>query len=255
MKHEIQKLVDDYASWVKNNTFLRNIGTDWAEITTPTLDRHNDMLQIYIRKEGSGYLLTDDGYILEDLECSGFNWDSSRRQELLNTTLAGFGVFLESKSLSIRATQSNFPIKKHNLLQAMVTVNDMFYLSSPFVSSLFYEDVISWLDKEEIRFSTRIKFTGKSGYDHMFDALIPKSKNSPERIVQTMTNPKKDAAENLVFKWMDTRETRIQDSKLFAFLNDENIEVHLSVVDALKNYDLVPVLWSERDKYRDSLAA
>ena len=32
-----------------------------------------------------------------------------------------------------------------SLLQAMLAVNDMFYLAVPMVASLFYEDVVAWL--------------------------------------------------------------------------------------------------------------
>ena len=85
-----------------------------------------------------------------------------------------------------------------------------------------FEDIVAWLDLEDIRYSPKIKFTGKTGYDHMFDFVIPKSRIQPERIIQTLSSPKKDSAEALVFKWLDTRETRPVDSKLYAFLNDTN---------------------------------
>ena len=105
------------------------------------------------------------------------------------------------------------------------------------------------------RYSPKIKFTGKTGYDHMFDFVIPKSKKQPERIIQTINNPKKDAAEALVVKWLDTRETRPPESRLYAFLNDSNITVSQSVIEALYSYDAKPALWSEREDFWSLLAA
>jgi hypothetical protein len=35
----------------------------------------------------------------------------------------------------------------------MLAVNDMFVLASPVVSGLFYEDVATWLELNEIRYS------------------------------------------------------------------------------------------------------
>jgi hypothetical protein len=145
--------------------------------------------------------------------------------------------------------------KKHNLLQAMLAVNDLFFLASPMVSSLFYEDVTTWLDLHEIRYTPKVKFNGKSGYDHMFDFVIPKSKVKPERIVQTINNPSRDTAETIVFKWLDTRAVRPPQSRAFALLNDQNTTISQGVIDALKNYDTIPVLWSERDEIREELAA
>ncbi|MFM9967924.1 MAG: DUF1829 domain-containing protein [Burkholderiales bacterium] len=255
MIEDVHRLVDDYSRWLKDKTVLKQVGGDWVEVTTPHMDRHNDYLQFYIRKDGNGYVLTDDGYIISDLISSGCPLDSPKRQELLTTTLAGFGVQVDGEQLLIRATPDNFSFKKHNLIQAMLAVNDLFYLASPYVASLFYEDVMQWMDLAEIRYTPKIKFTGKSGYDHMFDFVIPKSREQPERIVQAISNPKKDTAEALMFKWLDTRETRAPDSRLHAILNDSTTSVPNSVIDALKNYDLEPVLWSQRDQTRATLAA
>jgi hypothetical protein len=252
---DVQKLMDDYTRWLQDKTVLRRIGGEWVQVTTPHLDRHNDQLQFYVRKENNDYVLTDDGYIINDLISSGCALDSPKQQELLKTTLAGFGVHLEGGQFVLRATPDNFSLKKHNLIQAMLAVNDLFYLASPYVASLFYEDVTQWLDSADIHYTPKVKFTGKSGYDHMFDFVIPRSRKQPERIVQAISNPKKDAAEELVFKWLDTRETRPPESRLYAFLNDGTSTVSPSVVDALKNYDLEPVLWSQREQAREALAA
>ena len=70
-----------------------------------------------------------------------------------------------------------------------------------------------------------------------------------------MNSPKKDSAEALVFKWLDTKETRPQESKLYAFLNNTNINVSQAVIDALSNYEAEPVLWTERESVREGLAA
>jgi len=255
MIEEIQKLIDEYIRWLKDKTVLKEVNKNWVKITTPHLDRHNDCLQLYTRKEGNGYLLTDDGYIINDLLNTGCALDTPKRQELLKLTLAGFGVQLNGEEMLIKATSDNFSLKKHNIIQAMLAVNDLFYLASPIVSSLFFEDVTAWLDLAEIRYSPKIKFTGKTGYDHMFDFVIPKSKKEPERIIQTLNSPKKDSAEALVFKWLDTKETRPQESRLYAFLNNTNINVSQAVIDALRNYEAEPVLWTERESVRERLVA
>ncbi|WGE91008.1 DUF1829 domain-containing protein [Actinobacillus genomosp. 1] len=255
MINEIQRLIDQYTLWLKDKTVLREINEDWIEITTPHLDRHNDCLQFYIRKENNGYVLSDDGYIINDLISSGCALDTPKRRELLKTTLAGFGVQLNGDELLLKATPDNFSLKKHNFLQAMLAVNDLFFLASPYVSSLFYEDVTQWLDLADIRYTPKVKFTGKSGYDHMFDFIVPKSRKQPERIIQAINSPKKDAAEAMVFKWLDTKDVRPAEAQLFAFLNDSANDVSHSVIDAFKNYDLTPVLWSQREEVRELLVA
>ncbi|MCX7015137.1 MAG: DUF1829 domain-containing protein [Candidatus Sumerlaeota bacterium] len=255
MIDEVRSLLDQYVAWLKEKTALRQV-QEWVEITTPYLDRHNDYLQIYARRDNGGYMLTDDGYILEDLEQSGCKLESGKRKALLRTTLNGFGVRLEEdKCLVVNASSGNFALRKHSLVQAMLAVNDLFFLASPTVASLFREDVTSWVDLHEIRYTPQVKFTGKSGFDHLFDFVIPKSRSYPERIVQAINRPNRDTAEALAFAWIDTKEVRPEDSQAYAFLNDETHTPLSSILDALRNYGVKPVLWSQRESVQEELAA
>jgi hypothetical protein len=254
MIEEIQRLMDGYVAWLREKTSLREVG-DWIEITTPSLDRHNDLLQIYARRENGQFILSDDGYTLQDLEQSGCKLDSPKRQELLRMTLNGFGVQRSENALVIKATEDNFPLKKHSLVQAMLSVNDLFYLATPHVSSLFYEDVVAWMNESDIRYVENAKFTGKTGYDHLFEFVIPRSRSHPERMLKAVNRPDRGTATELVFAWLDTRETRPPESKAYALLNDTERQVKTDVVEAFRSYDVLPVLWSERESVRAELAA
>ena len=256
MIHEVQSLLESYWHWLRDETTLRQVG-DWVEITTPYLDRHNDCLQIYAEHRDGGFVLTDDGYTVDDLEQSGCALNTPRRQDLLKTTLSGFGVQISktTRALEVRASVENFALRKHNLVQAMLAVNDLFYLGSATVASLFYEDVVTWLEACEIRFTPNVRFAGKSGYDHQFDFVIPKSRLRPERVLRAITRPSRNTAQMMTFAWVDTREVRSPDAQAYAILNDSDRAVPQSVVDAMRNYDVRPVAWSERERAREELAA
>ena len=254
MIQDIQALVDRYWVWLRDRTSLREIG-DWIEITTPYLDRHNDYLQIYAKRANGGFVLTDDGYVLDDLEQSGCKIDSPKRQALFRTTLNGFGVQSDGRMLEIKASADNFALRKHNLVQAMLAVNDLFYLASPTIAGLFHEDVVAWLDLSEIRYTPNVKFTGKSGYDHRFDFVIPKSKAGPERVLRTINRPNRDTAQAMAFSWIDTREVRSPEARAYAILNNSEQSVSANVLDAMRNYDVHPVLWSAREEARAELTA
>ncbi len=254
MINDVQHLLDEYWAWLKDRTTLRQIN-EWVEITTPYLDRHNDHIQIYAKRRDGTFVLTDDGYVLQDLEQSGCKIDSAKRQSLLKMMLNGFGVQLNNQALEVHASPDNFPLRKHNLVQAMLAVNDLFYLASPMVASLFYEDVVAWLDLSDIRYTPKVKFTGKSGYDHLFDFVIPKSRVQPERIMRAISRPNRDTAQSMAFSWIDTKEVRPRESRAYAILNDSEHPISESVLDAMRNYDVRPVLWSGRDQARQELAA
>jgi hypothetical protein len=252
---EIEKLLQDYRAWLKDKTSLREVNSEWVEITTPYLDRHNDALQIYARQQNGGYLLTDDSYIIHDLESSGCTLNTGKRQDLLKMALLGFGVQLNKEALEIHTSAESFPLRKHNLIQAMLAVNDLFYLAKPMVNSLFFEDVIAWLDMNEIRYTPKAKFTGISGFDHLFDFVIPKSRKQPERVIQAINRPTRDSAETFIHAWTDTREVRSPESKAYAVLNDTEQLVPSGVMDAFRNYRIQPIRWSDRAQVVTELAA
>jgi hypothetical protein len=254
MIQDIQRLLDAYHAWLKDKTVLRQID-QWVEITTPYLDRHNDYVQIYAKKANGGFILTDDGYTIDDLEQSGCKLESRKRRDLLQMTLNGFGVQMDGTALQVHASPENFALRKHNLVQAMLAVNDMFYLATPMIASLFYEDVVAWLDVHDVRYTPKVKFTGKTGYDHLFDFVIPKSRQQPERIVQTINRPNRDTAQAVVLSWIDTKEVRSPESRAYALLNDSEHDVSQAVVDALQSYDVRPIAWSQREQVREELAA
>ncbi len=255
MLQEIDKLLHDYRAWRKDKTTVRQVNGSWVEITTPYLDRHNDALQIYARQENGAYVLTDDSYTIHDLEASGCSLSTEKRRDLLKVTLNGFGVKLTDEALEVHATAENFPLRKHSLIQAMLAVNDLFYLAKPVVESLFYEDVVAWLDANDIRYTPDVKFTGTSGYDHRFNFVVPKSRKQPERVVHAINRPTRDTAESFILAWADTRQVRPTESKAFAVLNDIEMPVSGGVIDALKSYQIVPVAFSRRAEVVTELAA
>jgi hypothetical protein len=123
------------------------------------------------------------------------------------------------------------------------------------VESLFFEDVVAWLDANEIRYTPTAKFTGISGYDHLFHFVVPKSRKQPERIVQAINRPTRDTALSFMSAWTDTRQTRPPDSKAYAMLNDTERPISGDVIDALRSYQIGSVPWAERAEVVPELAA
>lgn len=253
---EVRQLKKQYLAWLKDEITLREID-DWVEVTTPFLDRHNDYMQIYVGRSETGYVLTDDGYTIADLEMSGCQLDTPKRQSLLAMTLRGFGVQRDTKSneLFVSASGENFPVRKHSLVQAMLAVNDMFYLASPFIASFFMEDVETWLESHNIRYSPKLKLTGASGFDHHYDFVIPKSRLQPERVLLSLNRPDRANIERAVFAWEDTRSARSGETNAYVILNDSEQTITDNALNALRAYRVHPILWSERESVREELAA
>lgn len=245
MIDEVADLLSDYTSWLTDKTNLKEV-RDWVEITTPYLDRDNDYVQIYVKQNENGYLLTDDGHTVAGLIYSGCNLDSEKRQDIMNMTLRGFGIKNTNGELYVESTRANFPQKKHNLIQSILAINDLFYLASPYTTSIFLEDVTDWLKTKHVRFISDAKFTGTSGFDHLFDFTIPESSKYPSRYIKTINNPSRDTAQAFAFAWTDIRYVRSNASAI-ALLNDSDKNISPAIINALKSYGIDPILWSQRE--------
>ena len=248
--------IDTYLAWLKQNTTALQLENGAIEISSPFLDRHNDYIQIYVVKDGDGLILTDDGYTIQDLELSGLTFNTAKRKEELQTILSSFGVSLGNNgSIYCKCNQSNFPFKKHSLIQAILAVNDLFVLSQPNIASFFMQDVEHFLRDNDVRYTKNIKFTGKSGFDHAYDFVIPQSKTSPDRLVKAINNLERTTTQSIIFAWSDTIQTRSPNTKLYTFINDTDKNISVNCLEALKEYGIVPVSWTERTKAIEELIA
>jgi len=256
MINEAESLVDSYYKWLQKKTLFEKMD-DCIEITTPYIDRHNDYIQIYVKKSGNSFVLTDNGYTMGDLSMSGLKLDSPKRKELIRITLNGFGIDVRdmkngSRELYIESSIDDFPLKKHNLIQAVLAVNDMFYAASAHVASLFLEDVRDWLDSNSVKYEENAAFSGKSGLERRFDFVIPKSEKSPERLIKSLNNLDKNSTNSSIMDWIDIKEMR-PESKAFVLVND--IQNKQTCFNAFSKYDMEAVLWSKKEEIIEELAA
>lgn len=244
-KDECTELIESYVAWLRKGFSSQHLEKG-CELTTPFLDRHNDHLQIYALKQNGKIVISDDGYILSDLPTSGLEMSTEKRKTVLESVLKGFGVRMQEGQLLVEASQHNFGQRLHSLVQAMLTVNDMFVMAQPRVASFFWEDVRAFLDAHDVRYSPRVKIAGRSGFDHAIDFLIPKSRTSPERFIQAINAPSRNTIGTYLFTLGDTREARGEKSRAYAFLNDQEREIGGDITEALEAYDVKPALWSRR---------
>ncbi len=252
-KQECQRLIDAYIEWLRKGLSVETL-EGACELTTPFLDRHNDHLQIYAVKHDGKIVLSDDGYILSDLRTSGLDLKTPKRKAVLESVLNGFGIRMEDDKLLVDASQKNIGQRLHVLVQAMLAINDMFVMAQPRVASFFWEDVRSFLDKHDVRYSPRVKISGKSGFDHAIDFLIPKSQKRPERFIQAINAPNKNTIGSYLFSLGDTRDARGDGAEAYTFLNDQDREIGGDVIEALESYDVVPAIWSRREEYAETLS-
>lgn len=246
---ECNNIIEEYLKWIKDNTIVKTIDEGKVcSISTPFLDRHNDHLDIYIVSNDGYFTLTDDGYTISDLKMSGFEINTPKRENILKTTLSGFGVKVKDEELYIDADKSNIGQKKHALIQSMLAVNDMFNLAQETIYSLFKEDVELYFRTNDIVFTKDLKISGRSGFDHNIDFIVPASKMQPEKLIKAVNNPKKDSILSAIMAFNDIKEIRNNETKNFVLYNDTEKSVSKEIISALDNYEVNYIPWSEKER-------
>lgn len=227
------------------------------EITTPFLDRHNDFTQIYIKKLGNDQVkISDNGYIVDDLRMCGVSLIGGKRHRIFQQILNGRGLQYDAATdeLFLICDRNQIAEKQHTLLQGMLDINDMFYLSTDNVASVFCEDVIKFFDSSDIYYSQDIRVTGKSGLTHDFPFVLQRNKNHLERMIKLSNKLDKSEAERIMFAWSDVSENR-RDSQLIVLINDSN-SYNRELPEHMSKYNpsIISVNWSERVSQRDKFA-
>ena len=244
MDIKIHEITTIYFDWFRDATVTRK-SDEWTIVDIPLLDHHNDYLQIYVKETESGYLLTDDGDTLIDLEMSGCPVSTEKRQDLLAFTLQRFGIALNlaTKELYIETGADRLALGMHNLLQSMLAVGDLIYTAEQRADNLFDQNVKSWLDDIRVAFWQDEKIQGKSGIEYKRDFVIAGSNGRPQRVVQILKTPSFSGVRNTMLFQLDTVHFGHQ---VYAMLNDASSKIPDKWMSPMRSTGIIPVKWSER---------
>ena len=85
----------------------------------------------------------------------GFEFTGKNKNKRLETTLNGFGIFKDNDELFVTATPSDFAKKQHNIIQALISVNDMF-APGKVGGGFFYDEVENFFNSIDARYAPNI---------------------------------------------------------------------------------------------------
>lgn len=245
---EMNKLMDDYLKWLKSETTIEK-KDGYHTITIPYTDSNNDYIQIYSTICGEKITLTDDGYVLSNLQIAGITL-SPRRMDSIQKICNNYSVKLRDNEIYSETSIEKFSQNLHLFIQAMMKIDDMYLTSVGRALSYFLDDVISYFDNKEIYYTQDIKVSGKSGLIHSYDFSFQKNKFHHHRFCVAMNNASRNNAERSLFAWDDTKSSRNDNSELIILINSDN-KIEKGVLDTFNAYDIKTVLWNNIENYID----
>ena len=250
----VNTCVDNYYNWLREKTYVQEgISTGWSAITTPFIGAFNDTVEIYVKKDKTQLILSDNGETMSNLELQGLLIQGSKkRKNLLETILLTYGIKLHHNELLIECDLDRFSQAKHNLLSAIIEVSDLYVLSNHHVASIFKEDVRDYLESKDIIFTPDFISKGTTGLEFNFDFQI--AKRQTEIVIKSFNTINKSNLSTFLFAWNDIKPVRERTTKkevkAIAVINNIDKDVKHEYLDALKSKNADYILWSEKDSER-----
>ena len=244
------KLVSDYLDWYRENTIIKNI-KESVELTTPVVNHINDRIRIYITPKNDGFLLSDDGATLNELDLEGINLTTETRQKMVKSILNFHGIRLDEDVLYITTSQQDFPKKKHQLVQAILKIYDLLLTKRENILNLFNEEVQDYLYDHDFGGTPNIKMTGQSGIDYSVDYSIGATKNRPEMLIQFANKLTFNSITTYDFMFDDVRGMRQSEetqTKFIIIANDKENKISSKALKAADAHGVSVIPWSTKEK-------
>ncbi|MCT4388148.1 DUF1828 domain-containing protein [Leuconostoc pseudomesenteroides] len=221
------KLLENvYFNWLKNEFNFSDLENGYVSISTPFIDSSYDNINIFASLTSTGVELSDFGMTLFNLDSSGISVTPKQRTrwDIFNGVLRDFGIIESDGILKITTSMDRFPIAKTRLLQAIMRINDIEYLSQSNIKTSFNELVQNSLTEKNILFTPSIEIATTNGVPSHFDFSIP-NRMDRERLVKTVSRPN-DINQAKIFNY-DVHATKpVRNAKFIYLLNDQNNETN-----------------------------
>lgn len=247
----IDQLKKEFLEWTQSNFKVEKIN-DSIEISTPFVDMHHDYISLFFVKEKESYKLTDDGYIVNELETFGVDVESSqKRKEFFNMTLNVFGINFDAGKNELYLEfhdLSEYPDAQQRLTQCIMRVQDMMLTSRNRVISFFTEDIENFFLEEDVFFNESPGYVGKSGRTQTFEFALPKSKKAKPKLIKAVNNPTSEAFKDPLWSFIDIQEVK-EDHEFIVLANDVNFGLNSQFINPFKNYNIRVLPWSEKENW------
>ncbi|MDN7144400.1 DUF1828 domain-containing protein [Liquorilactobacillus mali] len=186
---ETKEWISQYTEWLNQNYTIQNL-EQGDEITTPFTNTIGDNIRIYVKPLKDNLIeLSDDGNTLNDLDLMGIDMTTSTRNKLLVNVLNQYNIKKNDDILKTESTPQNFPIKKQELLQTLLRVDDLFMTKKSLATDIFLQEVLSYFEENNFGGLPDYSLDGNTGNNYRYNYALGPTKKRPLTLFQIMNNP------------------------------------------------------------------
>lgn len=124
-KSDAVAIVDGYVNQLRRDMEIVRWGDGFC-VVTPMLNRDNDLMSVYVSRSPSrGFVVSDLGETIGDLELSGFEM-TDERMARIDAIAARYGVSIKDCELYVEGPKRGVADRMNMLIQAMAAVDGMY---------------------------------------------------------------------------------------------------------------------------------
>ena len=144
----IEAIQTDFRRKIGESVRLAEEGVERYRVFTPFLFEDGDNLAIVIKREGSRWVLSDEGHTYMHLTYDLEEKDLQRgnRQKVITNALSVFSVDDCDGELRLSVPEDRYGDALFSFVQALLKISDVSYLSRERVKSTFMEDFRSFIE-------------------------------------------------------------------------------------------------------------
>jgi hypothetical protein len=144
----VEAIQTDFRHKVGETVSLIEEGVGRYRVFTPFMFEDGDHLAIVIRREGSRWVLSDEGHTFMHLTYDLDEKDLQRgtRQKIITNALSVFSVEDQDGELLLRVPEERYGDALFSFVQALLKVSDVTFLSRERVRSTFLEDFRTFME-------------------------------------------------------------------------------------------------------------
>jgi hypothetical protein len=143
-------ITQDFRNRVCEQIQLEAEGPDRFRVLTPFRFEDGDHFGIVLKRDGDGWILTDEAHTMMHLSywLEEKDFETGNRQAIVQGSLSGFSVEDRDGEFIIPITDERYGDALFNFVQALSKVTDVSFLSRERVRSTFLEDLRSFLQSQ-----------------------------------------------------------------------------------------------------------
>ncbi len=144
----IDTIETDFRNKVGESVRLGSEGMNRYRVFTPFLFEDGDHLAVVLKREGSRWILSDEGHTYMHLTYDLDEKDLERgnRQRIISNALSMFSVADREGELRLIIPEERYGDGLFSFIQALLKISDVSYLSRERVRSTFLEDFRSFME-------------------------------------------------------------------------------------------------------------